>query len=282
MRYILLIITTLFFIYYTKAQSVSSEQDKNQFDRIMQFADKNNWQEKEISEIITLCGGAFLSKPYKAGTCEIAEKECLIINLRAFDCVTFVESMFSLALCIKNNKKNFSEYERYLQKIRYRNGKIVGYPSRLHYFSDWIFDNINKKLVNDITSQIGGIKMTKKINFMTVNYKKYKHLKNNKIYRDSILAAENRINKRKNIYFIPKTKLHLYENKINSGDIIAIATSINRLDFSHTGIAYRIDDKLHLLHASSSKKKVVISKKTLNEYLNGIKSHLGIAVIRPL
>jgi hypothetical protein len=52
------------------------------------------------------------------------------------------------------------------------------------------------------------------------------------------------------------------------------------LDISHVGIALWQEGKLHLMHASSTLKKVVISEKTLHEYMQGIQSNTGIIVLR--
>ena len=42
-------------------------------------------------------GKLFLHKPYKSGTLEGFTKEKLIVNVSAFDCTTFVETVLSLA-----------------------------------------------------------------------------------------------------------------------------------------------------------------------------------------
>ena len=70
------------------------------------------------------------------------------------------------------------------------------------------------------------------------------------------------------------------EKYIQDGDLIAITTTISGLDIAHVGLAYFVNDKLHLLHASSTQNKVVISDKTLQDYLSGIKKNNGIIVAR--
>jgi hypothetical protein len=53
------------------------------------------------------------------------------------------------------------------------------------------------------------------------------------------------------------------------------------LDISHTGIAVKEDDgKIHLLHAPQVDSKVQISEKSLSEYIQNVKKHTGIIVLR--
>ncbi len=65
--------------------------------------------------------------------------EQLVINLTGLDCTTFLENSLALARCIKKGTTSFEDYLEELQFIRYRDGVIDGYTSRLHYFSDWIY-----------------------------------------------------------------------------------------------------------------------------------------------
>jgi hypothetical protein len=76
--------------------------------------------------------------------------------------------------------------------------------------------------------------------------------------------------------------LAVKEDQLQNGDIIALATSIEGLDVTHTGFALRADDRrIHLLHASSSG-AVEISALPLVEYLKKIKSNTGVIIARPL
>lgn len=62
------------------------------------------------------------------------------------------------------------------------------------------------------------------------------------------------------------------------GDIIAITTNLPGLDVAHVGIAEYINGKLHLLHASSTLGKVVVSEEPLSQMLRNNKSWSGIRV----
>jgi hypothetical protein len=67
---------------------------------------------------------------------------------------------------------------------------------------------------------------------------------------------------------------------INYGDIIAVVTSMKGLGIVHVGFAVWINEKLHLLHASSLKKKAFLDTKTLFECSLENRSNLGIRVFR--
>lgn len=66
------------------------------------------------------------------------------------------------------------------------------------------------------------------------------------------------------VSYIPKTSLNVSSEEldIKNGDIIAITTNIKGLDVVHTGFACWVDGKLHLLHASSVMKKVILDSQT--------------------
>ncbi|MBI1805260.1 MAG: DUF1460 domain-containing protein [Ignavibacteriae bacterium] len=71
------------------------------------------------------------------------------------------------------------------------------------------------------------------------------------------------------------------QSKIQSGDLIAITTSQEGLDISHTGIAVRLDNgSLHLLHASDVENNVEITAESLTRYLKKHEHQTGITVLR--
>ena len=71
--------------------------------------------------------------------------------------------------------------------------------------------------------------------------------------------------------------------RIQTGDVLAFATSIAGLGVTHTAFAYR--DRagiLRVLHAPLSGGAVEITRATLPEYVAAIRSSTGILVARPL
>lgn len=225
---------------------------------------------------------SFMGQPYKAATLEGNSKEQLVCNLRDFDCSTFVESITAMTLVKHSDKPNYESYNTQLQNLRYRNGEINGYASRLHYFREWIIQAEANKIAEDITKNVGGLKQNKKINFMTVSRELYPKLKDENTYL-AIKESQKNINNY-DFYYIPKWKLEKreVEDKIQDGDIIAITSNLDGLDYNHEGFAIRQNGRLHLLHASIEQKKVIISKEPLVDYLNRVNKHSGISVIRLL
>ena len=175
----------------------------------------------------------------------------------------------------------FNDFLRELQVIRYREGKIDGYPSRLHYFSDWIFDNDRKGTVKSLSREIAHTLVPKKITFMSSHTDSYPILQRKPEYVPLISSQEAEISNRMT-WFIPENRLAVVENKIQDGDIIGITTNIEGMDISHVVLAVRVNGRIRFLHASSKEMKVVISEETLEEYLLNSKMASGIMVARPL
>jgi len=124
--------------------------------------------EKPINELIAEIGLTFSGTPYVAATLENGVDEKLVINLRELDCTTFVESCLALARTVKLGKTDFESFINQLELIRYRDGICNQYPSRLHYFSEWIHNNQNKNFVSE-KPNFQGVKVNKSINFMSTH-----------------------------------------------------------------------------------------------------------------
>ena len=239
-------------------------------------------KDKPIGDAIVEIGRSFLGTEYVSNTLEISpETEKLVVNLTELDCVTFVENCLTFARCLKKNKTAFEDYKKELENIRYRDGIIDGYASRLHYFVDWIYNNETKGVVKDITADIGGVPYKKTINFMSTHPKSYKQLSDNSNL-SGIIAAEEAINSR-DYYYIPKKNISKVYDWLQNGDIIATTTSINGLDVTHTGYVYRGEDGgTYFLHASLKSKKVIISDNLLADYVSEDSKKTGIIVARPV
>jgi hypothetical protein len=233
-----------------------------------------------ISDLMLKVGSFFLETPYVAHTLEIGEEQ-LVINLREMDCTTFAEYCLAISRTIKSDKQTFDHFASELQLIRYRNGHIDGYPSRLHYFCDWIFNNAQANLVKDMSEEIAQTPFPKQINFMSKHPDSYRQLKDSIPLVEAIAAQEKLISARK-MFFIPETKIAELESKLMDGDIVGITTGIEGIAIQHVVILVRKEGRIHLMHASSKAEKVVVSETTLEEYLLNNKSASGIMLARPL
>jgi len=260
---------------------IYTEKDVEVCNSKFELAVDKKLSDKPINEIISEIGKSFLGTDYEAFAIEKEGEEQLVINLTGLDCTTFLENTLTLSRCVRANKTSFDDYQKELTFIRYRDGKLKGYPSRLHYFSDWIFNNCKKGIVKDVTEEVGGEPIKFNVYFMSKNPDKYKHLTDTPAFILTIAKQEKAINKRK-YYFIPKEKVEQIESKIQDGDLIAITTNLKGLDIGHVGIAVKeANGRIHLLHAPLAGSKVQLSEKPLPEYLAAIKKHTGIIVLRP-
>lgn len=286
-NYLLLLFLLLFSIEYW-AQTIYTQKDVDVCNSKFQFSSEKNLSSLPINKIIIEIGRSFLGTDYVANSLEKEEEERLVINLTGLDCYTFLESSLVFARSIKKRKTSpkdrseFEDFQKELINIRYRNGKLNKYPSRLHYFSDWIYDMNERGIGKDITKEIGGKLYIKKINFMSTHIDAYKQLKSNPKFVDEMVKIEEEISSR-NYFYIPQEEISKLEEKIQSGDIIGITTNVEGLDIAHTGIAIRMDNgRIHLMHAPNEGYKVQITEKPLADYIKGNKKQTGIMVLRAL
>ena len=242
-----------------------------------ELADKNN---RPIGELVVETGKLLLETPYVAHTLENGQKENLIVNLRQLDCTTFAENCLAISRCVKKGNTSFEEFKSELEQIRYRNGNRDGYCSRLHYFSEWINNNVKKEIV-EIPTELQTDSVKAKINFMSAHPGSYVVLKENPELV-KIISEQEQIISSQPKYVLSKAGIKEKEQLLEDGDIIGITTSIKGLDVVHVGIVITISGKKHLLHASTREMKVEISQLTIHEFLQQKKSYTGIIVARPV
>jgi len=276
-------VTLAFILSFSFSYSqVFSEEDVEICNAKFELAVNKNLAEKSIGDVIVEVGKSFLGTEYLSHGLERDRDEQLVINLTGLDCTTFLENALVLARCVKAGKTTFEDYINELQFIRYREGVIDQYPSRLHYFSDWIYDNVKKGIVDDVTEEIGGKKIKFKVNFMSTHPESYKQLKENPEFIPIIKRQEKQISCRE-YYFIPKAELKSKEELIDNGDLIAITTTVDGLDIGHIGIAVKMDNgRIHLLHAPTVDSKVQITEQPLSDYLMKYNRHSGVILLRAL
>lgn len=272
----------LFLTSFLFAQTIYTQQDVEVCNAKFKLAVEKDLADKPINEVIIEISKSFLGLDYEAQTLEQGDKEELVVHLTGLDCYTFLETSLVFARCIKEGDTTFANFQNELENIRYQNGELKDYPSRLHYFSDWIYEMDKRGIAKNVTKEIGGVTYENKVNFMSTHPDSYKRLRENPRFIEEIKLTEKEISSR-NYYYIPQDGIKLVEDKIQSGDILGITTNIDGLDISHTGIAIRLDDgRIHLLHAPTVGKKVQISEEPLADYIMGKKFQTGIMVVRPI
>lgn len=260
------------------ANIIYHPQDSVIVTTLIRLAAEQGLQGKPLNEIVLTVAQEFLGTVYVGHTLERDGQEALVVNLRELDCTTYLENVVVLSRLIKQERRSFQDYTKELKQIRYREGVLDLYPSRLHYFSDWLYDNEKKGIVRDITKELGGEEFNKEIFFMTRNREKYMKLTNDEFVA-AISKTEEEISSRE-LYYIPEVALEEIEDKIDDGDLIAITSVVDGIDIAHVAIAIHKNNRLHIIHASSSLKKVVISEDPLSVYLEKNRSQSGIMVGR--
>lgn len=259
-------------LYYTP-------EDSQRFAELTQKMEGLELPNLAKKERLIALGKLFLGTPYVAKTLELEGGESIVLNLRGLDCTTYVENVLAFNQLSLQPEKSLEDFGKQIERIRYRDGQLHGYSSRLHYFSEWISNNEEKGLVKDLTTSMGSVTEVRNIDFMGKHPQFYPQL-SDKGEVQKITKIEERLSSQP-FNYIPLAEIPAIEHKIESGDILALVTSINGLDVTHTGFALWQKGQLHLLHASTSG-EVVISDKPLTSYLKGIKKNIGILVVRPL
>ncbi|HET7602353.1 MAG TPA: N-acetylmuramoyl-L-alanine amidase-like domain-containing protein [Gemmatimonadales bacterium] len=226
--------------------------------------------------------------PYEAYTLEAylkaggspLETEPLTLSLAHFDCVTLVESCLAVARCAATGgTPTWEQFGREIERMRYRDGVRKTYASRLHYFSEWISDGQRRGLVRDMGPLLGAIDDTRPLRFMTEHRKSYPALSSDAAFGqvgEMERSLDNQVR-----HVVPTEHIPVIADQIQSGDILAFATSIPGLDVTHAALAYRHPDgRLGVLHAPLSGGVVEVSRYPLPDYVSAIKGSTGILVAR--
>ena len=265
-------------IFWSTCSVFADEQDRASIEK---------WLQEAVSLSKDSCRTLHFAKkmlgvPYVAGTLDGNEEEQLVILVDSLDCTTFVETVLAFCIADKRGERDYEGFKKALTQIRYRDGILNGYTSRLHYFSDWIRNNEQMGFVKECTSETACSQPKELwLDFMTTHVDSYLPMKKNPELVKEMASHE------KNwqgtvVSYIPKEKLNLPPEglKIKDGDVLALVTNIKGLDVVHVGFAFWKDNQLHLLHASSSAKKVIEDPKTQYESSKNTKAHIGVRAIR--
>ena len=224
----------------------------------------------------------YIGVPYVAHTLEGDGEEELVVNCDEVDCTTFVEYVLAESLAPKQADGDVLEgdFAEKLMQIRYRDGKLDGYTSRLHYIADWVNNGVRNGFLQDITGANSNDQLTVALNYMSTHPQLYKQLADSKENVAKMKQIEDKLNGQTFCY-LPKEKLPVKGLPwIKDGDIIAFTTATPGLDVSHLGIAFYVDDRLTVIHASYNEKQVVISSVALSKMLQESEKLTGIRVLR--
>ncbi len=280
MRYRSLIALVLLSILASVSFAVTGEGTRRKFNEVRSKIIDSNWKALPIGSLVSKVGLELLEAPYVGGTLDGTGREVCTVDMLRLDCVTLFEVSLNMARIMQLGKDSLEDLIEAVTYTRYRDGILSDYTSRLHYTSEWIDNNIKKGVVVDVTSQLGGIPFVLQLGFMSQNPKYYPALVAEPRYVEVMRSIEQRVNTTSRT-IIPRQSIANIESQLQDGDIIAIATSKKGLDYSHIGMIVRDGDRARFLHASSTKKKVILDG-PISEYVGRLESNLGITVLRPL
>jgi hypothetical protein len=279
--FLLLHITFVPTILFSQTKSeeliLSLEDKKLVVEKLERFKSK---AQLPVNELLVEIGLSFLETPYIVGSLENGPEEKMVINLRGLDCTTFVENCLALTRTVKSGNSDFESFVAELEKIRYRNGIRKKYPSRLHYFSEWVHNNHQKELVDELVNR-NGIQSKKTINYMSTHPAQYPVLKGHPEMIEQIALQENEITSRGFWYFPQNDLKNLYRN-LRHGDIIALTSTIEGIDINHVGIILKKNEEFYLLHAPLSGKKVLVSDGPISDFIKPGSKNNGIMIARPI
>ena len=256
----------------------ASEQDSIQVEK---------WLKESVSLLEDSCRTLHYAKKmlgvsYVVGTLDGNDEEKLMVYIDKLDCTTFVETVLALCIADKREERSFEGFKNALMQVRYRDGVLDGYASRLHYFSDWIHNNEQMGFVKECTSETPCARTkTLWLDFMTTHVDSYLPMKKDPALV-KVMAEQEKNWQGSVVFYIPKEKLNLTPEELNikDGDILAMVTNIKGLDVVHVGFAFWKNNQLHLLHASSVAKKVIEDPQTQYDSSKKTKAHIGVRAIR--
>lgn len=264
------------------------DEDWQIFEAKVQWALEAGVDTLSVGAAMAEIGRSFVGTAYVPRTLEVEGPERVVVNFRGLDCVTFVENVFALsrfvqsgeATPLRNRPVAEARYQKLIEEIRYRDGQLGGYTSRLHYFSDWIADNASRMLIRELGLDLEGIHDLEPVDFMTTHVDAYSQLADVGNL-EALKETEERLSAAGRV-FVPEAGISAVADHVQDGDIIAATSAVDGLDVAHTGLALWVDGTLRLMHAPLVGDSVQISEVTLAERIQGIEGQDGIIVARPL
>ncbi len=235
---------------------------------------------ESLGELAVRAGKLRLGTPY-LDPAQLDVPEELHIELATLQCQSFVESSLAIARCVWNETPTADCMASEVRDLRYRDGVVAGFASRLHYFNDWLTDNARRGSLVLLGDKVATKAWTQRFDYMSKHHKRYPQLAHADIL-EAISAAESRLTSTE-YRIVPKEQIAAAEKELQTGDVIAFITSQKPgLMISHTGFVVRgASGALHVMHASSYHQKVIITRTDLAGYLNARDDRQGIMVARP-
>ncbi len=223
-------------------------------------------KEPDLQQRIVHLGRKNLGQPYQIYLLgefpyELYDSQPLY-ELRKSDCVVFSEHTYAMAL-----SRNWSEFFRTLQRIRYKDGEI-GMLTRNHYtIADW--DRNNSWFVRDITREVGG-EETAPLHQVVDRAKFFsKHGIGQDIPKEEVSD-----------WYVPREVILKNMDKLEDGDFVNVIRGSEKSQYAgHTGLITKgPNGETYFLHSTPPK----VREELLAEYLDRTKERtLGMKFLRP-
>lgn len=181
-----------------------------------------------------------------------------------------------------SERYSWRDFANNLENVRYREGRIDGYASRLHYISEWAVDNTSRGNIEEITKDVPGAReLIKTINFMSTHRDSYPALKDDETF-NTIKKYEDGYRNHKT-YYLKKEQLNGKGicNAVQEGDFVGLVCKTPGLDISHMGMVVKNEKgELVVIDASMTGGKVMKEPKPIVEYLRPKKGVIGVRFFR--
>ena len=239
------------------AQEVEAFKGNDVFERLLSKSLEQKWNELPIGQCMTHVAMELQGTPYVGFTLELdKDHEICSVNFKGLDCVTFFEDTLDFSRMLKKGGRTPGAMLDEVTFTRYRGGKLGDFTSRLHYTTDWMYDNEKKRVVKVLAPDLpGAAKFTQRVGIMSEKPTNYRQLAAHPEFIPVIKKYEDEINARDTMY-IPMDRLAEAQPLLQTGDIVGVCTTEPGIDIAHTGLV--IADKsgmLHFMDASSAQAK---------------------------
>ena len=234
-----------------------------------------------FGELVARAARLQLGKPYGAVHGKQSVEQ-LRVRLSRFECVSLVETTLAVARCAWVERRDEECFMEEVEASRYRNGELNDYASRLHYFTDWLDDNVRRGRAKSLTQSLGGEPRTQVFNLLSLSSDKLSDFVSSE-QLERVRLTEEELSAREH-HVIPRSRIRIAQRKLQSGDLLAIVSDkVPGVMVGHVGFVDRTaKGSPKFLHASSYHRRVVLTVKPVSHYATRQAHRKGVIVVRPL
>jgi hypothetical protein len=208
--------------------------------------------DSQLSQRLDRISAALVGRPYDEGLLGGGPEspEEFRVDLSAFDCVTYIETVLAMARAGTTN-----EFVDTIRRIRYEDG-AVDWFRRNHYMIDWARNNEDAGFVENLTA---GRLMEEKT--------------------CTLGLIPGLTEKTTTFGYLPTQALSDVKRTIGTGDLLLFVSTRQTLDVFHTGLVINREQGLLLRHATRTAGAVI--EQTLVEFISQ-NTMAGFILLRPL